>query len=262
MKQLKRLTIKNLPELPATTTEELNQLRISLGFAGADIKTVMVTSSIPNEGKSFVAMNLWAMMARVGVRVLLIDCDLRNSSMRAHYGLTTEEDMVGMVHYLSGKAEMEDVVYQTDIGTGYIIPVVKNIIDPTILLEDERFSRLMKEVRDCGAFDMVIVDTPPLGSVADALHIASYCDGTLLVVRSGSTPRKLAQNSQALIARTGTPLVGIVLNRADEDRHGYGRSYYRRYYSHYGYGYGKYYGDKSGKADAKQTGWKLLRPKQ
>lgn len=95
---------------------------------------------------------------------------------------------------------------------------------------------MIQNCRD--VFDIVIVDTPPLGSVADALNISTRCDGTLLVVRSNAVPRKLVENSVQLLKRTETPLLGIALNRMDVGKKS--SLYYDRYYR-YG-NYHKYYG--------------------
>ena len=237
---MKELTIKNMPTLPFEVSEALNQLRVNLGFCGDNIKTIMVTSSTPDEGKTFLAMNLWKMMANVGMRTLLIDCDLRNSVIRTKYGVSTNsgEKMIGIAHYLSGQAELQDVLYQTNISNGFLLPLTTAIANPTILLEGKRFGTMIQNCRD--VFDIIIVDTPPLGSVADALNISTRCDGTLLVVRSNAVPRKLVENSVQLLKRTETPLLGIALNRVDVGKKS--SLYYDRYYrygnnyKHYGYG--------------------------
>ena len=88
---MNHLTIRHLPELPFDVEESINQLRVNLGFCGDQIKTVVITSSIPNEGKSFIAVYLWKMLAELGSRVLLIDCDLRKSEMRTKYGISSAE---------------------------------------------------------------------------------------------------------------------------------------------------------------------------
>ena len=227
---MKDMFVGNMPDLPFDLTESLNQLRVSLGFAGENIKTIEVTSSTPNEGKSFVAMNLWKMMAEVGNRVLLIDCDLRNSEMRAKWDLETDEDLVGIVHFLAGKADINDIVYKTNIINGYMIPVATCVPNPTILLEGKRFRDLLEMCKS--QFDYILLDTPPLGSVVDGLKIATYCDGSLLVIRSGETPRKMVENSVSLLNRTDTPLLGVVLNRAITTKRS--NYYYNRYYR-YGY---------------------------
>ena len=92
---MKELVIRNMPKLPFDVTEALNQFRINLGFCGDEVKTIMVTSSLPNEGKSFLVMQLWRMMAEVGTPTLLIDCDYRNSEMRTKYGISSTEKIVG-----------------------------------------------------------------------------------------------------------------------------------------------------------------------
>ena len=233
---MKELTIKTMPKLPFEVNEALNQLRVNLGFCGDNIRTIMVTSSTPNEGKSFITVQLWKMMAELGSRTLLIDADLRNSELRTRYGISATEKIVGVAHYLSGKVELQDALYQTNIPNAYMMPLATNVGNPTILLESPRFDFMLKTC--AGMFDYVLVDTPPIGNVADALNIATHCDGTLLVVRSDGVPRKLVKNSVDLLKRTGTPLLGIALNRADLS----GKSdsyYYSRYYSQSGY-YNKY----------------------
>lgn len=240
---MKELYIGNMPQLPFDISEALNQLRVNLGFSGENIKTIMVTSTAPNEGKSFICMNLWKMMADLGMKTLLIDCDLRNSEIRTKYGVSGQ-NLVGVAHYLSGKVDFQEVIYQTNIPNGFMIPLVTNIANPTILLEGKRFKNMIDSCAK--VFDYVIIDTPPLGNVADALNIASHCDGSLLVVGSGVVPRKMVENSVQMLRRTDTALLGMVLNRVQVDRKS--RSYYSRYYRYgkyyksYGYGYG--YGEK------------------
>lgn len=230
---MKEINVQNMPALPFDVSEALNQLRINLGFSGDQMKTIMITSSTPNEGKSFIAMNLWRMMSEVGMKTLLIDCDLRNSSLRTKYGISSGEKITGIVHYLSGKAELSDAVYQTNYPNGYLMPLSTTMANPTILLEGPKFGAMMKSFRD--SYDYILVDTPPLGNVADALNIATHCDGTLLVVRSGETPRKLVKNSVEMLKRTDKPLLGMVLNRVDMN-HKANSYYYSKYYR-----YGKYY---------------------
>ena len=226
---MRELEINKMPELPFNVTEALNQLRINLSFCGDQIKTVMMTSSVPDEGKSFLAVQLWKMMAEVGNPVLLIDCDFRNSERRRKYGIRSVEQ-----EKLLGKAEIQDVVYKTNVPNGFMIPVASTIVNPTILLESPNFQKMLEYCS--GLFPFILIDTPPLGSVADALNIARHCDGSVLVVRSGSTPRKMVENSVQLLRRTESPLLGIVLNRADTGSKS--NAYYHRYYGSNGYGYG------------------------
>ena len=133
-------------------------------------------------------------------------------------------------------------MYKTNLPNGFMIPVTSAIANPTILLESPNFTKMLDYCSE--RFPYVLVDTPPLGSVADALNIARHCDGSVLVVRSGDTPRKVVENSVQLLRRAESPLLGIVLNRADVNNRS--SAYYHRYYhSNYyykgyrgGYGYG------------------------
>ena len=240
---MKTLDIKNLPDLSFDVQEALNQFRINLGFCGDNIKKVMITSSVPNEGKSFISVQLWKMMAEVGVNTLLIDCDLRNSEMRSKIGISYPDgNVLGCAHYLAGKARLDDVLYKTNIKNGYMIPCGGTVINPAMILESKAFNQMLEQVTD--VFDFIIIDTPPLSNVADGLNIATKVDGTVLVVRSDDTPRKFISNSVQLLKRTSTPLLGIVLNRIDT--HSNGNRYYSRYYKK-GYYYYNNYGNSNKK---------------
>lgn len=223
---MKKMKIERLPELSFEVSEALNQLRINLGFCGTEVKTIMMTSSVPDEGKSFLTLQLWKMMAELGNSVLLIDCDFRRSQMRTRYGFSFSGTVTGGAHYLAGRAELEDVIYETNVPGGYLIPVAKTVANPTILLENPRFAEMVKACRQ--RFDVILIDTPPLGSVADALKIVTHCDGAVMVVRSGQTPRRVVTDSLQLLQRTGRPLLGVVLNRAAVNEKS--NLYYRRYY--------------------------------
>lgn len=233
---MKQIQINKMPTVPFEVNEAINQLRINLSFCGSNIKTIMITSSTPNEGKSFVAMQLWKAIAEVGTPVLLIDCDFRKSELRRKYGMSVSGQFEGAVHYLASKAELSDVVYETNIPNGYIMPVAKSVTNPAILLETERFTNMIEQCRK--RFGIVLIDTPPLCNVADALNIATNCDGTVLVVRSGDTPKKVVGDSVQKLQRTGAPLLGIVLNRAEVNSKSsmYYNRYYKSGYYHKGYG--------------------------
>ncbi len=227
---MKTLEINNLPTLPFDVSEAINQLRVNLSFTGSDMKVIMVTSSLPNEGKSFVSINLWRSLASVGKRVLLLDCDLRMSELVSRLDVRASGNFVGTAHVLSGQADFADVIYRTNIPNGYILPVTTFVSDPTILLENNRFSVLMDSCRE--TFDYVIVDTPPLGSVSDALRISTKCDGSVLVVRSGFTKKRIVNDSVQALKRANVSLLGIVLNRVDTSKKS--SSYYYKDYAKYG----------------------------
>ena len=111
-----------IPELPYAAEEALNRLRVNVKFSGKEIKTIMISSSLPNEGKSHVAVYLWKMMAEVGFRTVLVDCDLRKSVLKKEMRFQCNEEYQGLDYYLSGLAEYDDVVHHTNIVNGFKIP--------------------------------------------------------------------------------------------------------------------------------------------
>ena len=228
---MKSLTINNFSELPFDVAEAVNQLRVNLSFTDANIKKIVVTSSIPNEGKSFLALCLWRAMAQTGKKVLFVDCDLRLSEIKDIYDIQTSDALFGIAHVLSGQCAVQDVMYKTNIPNAYMIPSANAVSNPATLLESEHFKEVLDQVAD--VFDYVIIDTPPIGTVADALTIGKVADGNILVVRSGFTKKVLVRDTIERLKVTNQPLLGIVLNRVDVSRNS---SYYYK-------GYGSYYGN-------------------
>lgn len=227
------------PEIPYAIEEAVNRLRINISFLGSDIKKILIISSEPNEGKSFVAMNLWSQMARAGEKTILIDCDMRNSTMKAKYDLTREdgEELKGTSHYLAGNAELEEVILSNDMNDGDLMANADNIINPSMLLENRRFEELLDTMAE--RYRYVFIDAPPLGLVSDGERIGNFCDGAILCVRGGFTSKSVVRDSIRQLERAGCPLLGIVLNRVDTSKTGYYHKYYGKKY-----GYGGYYSDK------------------
>ena len=231
---MNQLTI-TLPELPYAVEEAMNRLRINIKFCGKNTRKILLTSCLPNEGKSTVSSYLWKMLAEAGFPTVLVDVDLRKSVMKSRFQIEYGEDMKGLNHYLSGLAEYEEVVYETNIQNGYIVPCTQLLENPSALLEDVRFRELLDKLAEHYRF--VIIDTPPLGSVSDGALVASMCDGAVLVVRAGDTPKAMIRQSLHEIEQSGCKLLGTVLNRAEVKSRAYGK-YYGKYANKYGYGYG------------------------
>lgn len=221
----------DIPELPYAAEESLNRLRINVKFSGNDIKTILVISSVPNEGKSHIAFYLWKMLAEVGFKTLLMDLDLRNSVLKDEMNFRSDEDYQGIDYYLSGLADLDTVIHQTNIENADILPCTNKLQNPSSLLEDHRFAQMFPVLEE--RYDYVIVDSPPLIAVSDGILISKHCDGAILVVRSGETPRALVKNSLNQLKRANCRVLGAVLNGVKTSGKGYG----------YGYGYGKYYGN-------------------
>ena len=218
------------PQLPYSIEEAINRLRINVSFFGTDIRKIMIISSEPNEGKSFLAMNLWKQMALTGEKTILVDVDLRKSVMVENYRIAREDgkELWGLSHFLSDNKKLEDCILTTYMPCGDLLPNVNNIVNPSLLLESHRFSELLDVL--ARQYRYVFLDAPPLGLVSDAEKIGSLCDGAILTVRSGVTPKGIIRSSIAQLERAGCPLLGIVLNRASAGKGHYGK-YYSKYYS-------------------------------
>lgn len=220
----------DFPELPYLVDEALNRLRINVKFCGKNTKKILIVSSVPNEGKSFVSVHLWKMLADAGFRSVLIDTDLRKSVLKDRHNFQCEEEVKGVDYYLSGLAEYSDIIYQTNVPNGDIVPCTNLLENPSVLLEDPRFRELFDRLSE--EYRYVIVDAPPLVNVADGALVATMCDGAILVVNSGETSKTLIRQSLSQLQRSGCKLLGMVLNKAEVAN--------RAYYKYYGK-YGKYY---------------------
>ena len=219
------------PILPYSIEEAINRLRINISFLGSDVKKIMIVSSEPNEGKSFIALNLWKQMAMANEPSVLLDMDMRKSTMKAKYQLKRADgqDIIGMSHFLSSEDAIEDVVLHTDIKNGDILPNVDNIVNPSMLLEGRKFTEMMQYMED--HYRYIFIDVPPLGLVSDGERIGSMCDGAVLCVRGGVTSRNVVRNSIQQLERAGCPVLGIVLNRVGGANSGYYHKYYgKKYY--------------------------------
>lgn len=161
------------PDLPYAVEEAMNRLRINVKFCGKNTKKIMLTSCLPNEGKSTVAVYLWKMLAEAGFPSVLVDVDLRNSVLMKSVQVDVS-DKKGLNHYLFGLAEYDEVVYKTNIENASIVPCTQLLENPSPLLEDIRFRELLDKLAT--EYRFVIIDTPPLGSVSDGALIASMCN--------------------------------------------------------------------------------------
>ena len=223
-------------ELEFRTREAYKTLRSNIEFSGRDIRTIAITSSTPNEGKSEVAFELARTFAQADKKVLLIDADLRKSVMREHF--KNGKIRYGLTNFLVGHCKIDDCLCQTDEPGFYMIFSGPNTPMPSELLGGEVFGQLLKEAHD--VFDIIIIDTPPLGSVIDAAIVGKQCDGTVLVIASGRISYRFVQNVQNQLRKAGCHVLGAVMNMVSMD----GNKYYGKYYGKYcGKYYGKYYGN-------------------
>ena len=206
----------------------------------------MITSTLADEGKSTVSMNLCRSLAQLGSRVVLLDADMRKSVLADRF--TKERNLPGLSHLLSGRNGLEDVLMETDMDNFHMILAGRVPPNPAELLSSARMQKLIEICRE--EYDYVIVDCPPINLVVDAAIVAPLCDGIVMVVSSGNVPYRLAQGALDQLQATGCPVLGAVLNMVDQKNEKY---YYRKGYYSKGY-YQKYYGESGPRNTRKMNG--------
>lgn len=210
------------------TREAFNTLRTNLLFSGRDVKTILITSCLTNEGKSTISFETAVGLARVGKKVLLIDADLRKSAYASRY--TKETGLMGLSQYLSGQSELDGVLYATQIPTLNIIFSGPFPPNPTELVGASAFGELLKAERE--HYDYILIDTPPLGLVIDAAVMATACDGAVIVIGAGSVSYHVAQHVTEQLKKSGCRILGAVLNqnrKGKRSKNQYYNSYYGKY---------------------------------
>ena len=232
---MQKVEFRSFEPLKSQHQEEVNSLYTNIRFSGHDVRSIGITSSFENEGKTYISINLLRTAAADGKKAVLVDADLRKSHIKSKYGLKQiEGDGRGLTHYLCGEAEAADVLCETNIPDAYIITIGDYSVTPMKLLGSPRLGELIAELSQ--TFDYVFVDMPPINVVIDSAIIAQQCNGTLLVVRSNDTSFHSVENAKNQLLRAGVNILGVVLNMVDPRDNRY---YYRRHYGKY---YGKYYG--------------------
>ncbi|ADE68163.1 MULTISPECIES: CpsD/CapB family tyrosine-protein kinase [Priestia] len=203
----RRLLAHNSPKDPVA--EQYRTIRTNIQFSGADedIKSLVLTSSGPSEGKSTTAANLATVYAQQGLNVLLIDGDLRKPT--AHYTFRLENH-TGLTNVLTRQSSLGQAVQSTEVPNLYVLtsgPIPPN---PSELLASKQMGEVLGEMTE--RFDMVIFDTPPILAVADAQILANQVDASLLIVSSSKTEKEAALKAKDLLTQAKSKLLGAVLN--------------------------------------------------
>ena len=225
--------------------EAIKTLRTNIQFCGSGIKTIMLTSSLPDEGKSDITFAMASSLAQIGKKVVMIDADIRKSVLVSRYQL--EREVSGLSQYLSGQRSLKNVLYDTNIENLSIIFAGPYSPNPADLLEESLFGDMISKLKE--KYDYIIVDTPPMGNLIDGAIVARQCDGAVMVIESGSISYRLEQRVKGQLEKSGCRILGVVLNKVNMKRNGYYSKYYGKYGKSSKYGhYGKY--DRYGKAEA------------
>lgn len=213
-------------DLKNPATEAYRVIRTSIQFAqaGKELKTLALTSCTPNEGKSTTIANLAVVLTQAGKSVLLIDCDMRNPSVHKNFNLSNK---VGLSSCISMGTAISDAVQKTSIEglyalTGGVIPP-----NPSELLGSEQMKNVLQRAKE--QYDYVLIDTPPVMPVTDALIVGRFVDGMILVIASAEVKVEMARDVKKQLQQAGANILGVVLNKVRSEHHGYGYGYYYYY---------------------------------
>jgi len=188
-------------------------------------RTILVTSSLPKEGKSFVSLNLASSVASIGYKTVLVDCDLRRPSLHVKLNI---DNSIGMSSYMVNKALPDDIIVTTVVPNLYFIPAGQILPNPAELIESGACDKLFAFLR--ANFDYIIIDTPPLGAVADPYLLMKYSTKLVLVTRQNYTRKDIFAEVVAGLEANGQPNFNIVLNDMNYSKSSFGK-YYGQYYS-------------------------------
>lgn len=194
-----------------------------------DLKVFLVTSAAPGEGKSTIAANIAMALAMRDSKVVLVDCDLRNPSVREQLNLQPEGK--GLYEYLKKKAKLEDILMWSDTYKMYVIPGGEAINNASELLDSPRMKKLLEELGELAEY--IILDTAPVGILTDTAVLAQAADAALFVVKQDYASRSAIMEGIGQLAESGIYISGCILNGAQAGIGGYGYKNYR-YYGRYG----------------------------
>lgn len=204
----------------SVAAEAYRALRTNLLHAYADNppKVVVITSSVPDEGKSNTCANLGVTLAQASKRTLAIDCDLRKPDLHRYFGL---RNLRGTVDILVGQHSLQEV-WEEPVEGLKVVPAGPIPPNPTELLDSRRFAEFLARVRE--EFDYVLLDTPPVGRVSDPLILATQGDGVLLVVNAQYTRKAFVRRSMRSLKAVGANVIGTIMNnvKGSKDNYYYG----------------------------------------
>lgn len=226
----------------SSAAEACRSIRTNLLFLSPEkpLKSLVITSPGPQEGKTTTAVSIAITMAQSGAKVLLIDTDLRRP--RVHRAFDIRND-AGISNVIVGDRKLDDVIQATIVPNLYVLPCGPTPPNPAELLHSERFRRVHEEC--LAKFEKIIYDSPPTSAVTDPAIVGNLADGVLLVTKAGRTSRDAAIAACRQLTDARANLVGAVLNHVDLNDRAYG-AYYSRYYK----AYGGYYGNQEDTAKA------------
>lgn len=200
-------------------------LLANIRFASVDrpVKSIVLTSSVPNEGKTTVAYNLAQAIASSGKRTLIVECDMRRRSLADMVGARARH---GIYAVLSGQVELDEALVATSHRNLFFLDSEPHIPNPADILSSQRFRKLVAQMES--DFDYVVIDTPPVGTFVDAAIIAALADATALVVRERFVKRAELQNAYDQLKKADANVIGVIMNMCEAESSEYYYAYYNK----------------------------------
>ncbi|SEF56088.1 capsular exopolysaccharide family [Caloramator fervidus] len=224
---MKLITIK---DQKSPISEAYRTLRTNINFSLPDtkVKTILITSSGPGEGKSTTSANLAVVFAQNGYKTIIVDCDLRKNTVHKKFGIS---NIVGLTNILIGEQEFDEKLFKYEsVENLYVLPAGTRPPNPVELLSSRKMERFIEYLKQ--NFDVIIIDAPPVLVVTDAQILSQYVDGVVFVVASEEADKHAAKRAKELLEKANTKILGVVLNKLDTTKKGYYGYYYYYYYGH------------------------------
>ncbi len=209
----RKLIVKNDPRSPIS--EQYRTIRTNIQFSTVDneIRTLMITSSGPGEGKSTTTANLATVFAQQGNRVLLVDADMRKPTVHYTFSIT---NTFGLTSVLTKQSNLSEAATQIDTSNLFVLPCGPIPPNPSELISSRAMDEFIESALN--EFDLILFDTPPVLVVTDAQLLANKCDGTVLVTSSGFTEKENALKAKDQLTNSKAKLLGVILNNKKQDQ--------------------------------------------
>lgn len=206
-------------------SEQYRAIRTNIEYSNVDqnTKTILVTSSDKNEGKTTTVSNLAVSFANLNKKVLIVDCDLRNASIHKMFKIN---NIYGLTDILAKDRAVDKCIQETELENLYVLTAGAIPPNPAEILSSEKMKNLIEDLKNI--YDYIFIDTPPIGLVTDAGALSSFIDGVVLVVKSESVEKKYLEETKKKLDAVDARILGAILNSYKSEQKDY------NYYSYYG----------------------------